>query len=166
MPQTTYSAKPALAYQGMVADVGMDNIIVSRTAKALLHVGVMIQMAGNPLNPPAAGQCQELPDSAAALGVWGISVYDTSRMPYTPDANAKAQYAIGDSVPMLTRGRIWVWTENATAQDDPVYVRVLAAGSDTKGQFRNATATNFIVATGCRWQSSTTAAGLIILEIR
>jgi hypothetical protein len=166
MAQLTYAAKPPLAVQGMIADVGFDNVVMSRAAIAALHVGVGVQMAGNAPNPPGAGQVQELPDGAAGVGLFGISVYDSTRMPYTADANGKALYDATTVVPVLTRGRIWVWTEAATAATDPVYVRVLAAGANTKGQFINAATTNFIAVTTARWITSTTGAGLIQLELR
>jgi hypothetical protein len=48
-----------------------------------------------------------------------------------------------------------------------VFFRVLAVAADAKGQFRNATATNFIAApAGWKWKTATTGAGLIKLEIR
>lgn len=170
MPQTTYAQKQALAYLGMIATAREDNIVESRAAAAAgVHVGSLVIGGPTHPNPPAPGQCQELADGASAIaaGLVGIASLDTTRMPYGTDASAKALYVGGDMVPILTRGEIWVWTEVATAVTDPVFVRVLLASTNVKGQFTNAATTNFIAApTGWKWKTSTTAAGLIKLEIR
>jgi hypothetical protein len=170
MPQTTYAAKQALAYLGMIVDAREDNIVESRAAAtAGVHVGSLVIGGPTNPNPPAPGQCQELADGAGAIaaGLVGVALYDSTRMPYATDASTKALYSGGDMVPILTRGGVWVWTEVATAVTDPVFVRVLLAGANVKGQFTNGATTNFIAApAGWKWKTSTSGAGLIHLEIR
>lgn len=168
--QTSYAQKQALAYLGMIADVRYDNIVESKAAGSNgVHVGSLVIGGPSVETIPGPGQCQELADSAStiAVGLVGIALFDSTRMPYGTDASTKALYAAGDMVPVLTRGVAWVWTEVATAVTDPVYVRVLAASTNVKGQFTNGATTNFIAApTTWKWKTSTTAAGLIKLEIR
>lgn len=170
MPQTSYLQKQALAYLGMIADVAYDNIVESKVAGPNgVHVGSLVIGGPSNMTIPGPGQCQELADGAGAIavGLVGIALYDSTRMPYATDASTKALYSAGDMVPVLTRGDVWVWTEVATAITDPVFVRVLLASTNVKGQFTNATTTNFIAApTGWKWKTSTAGAGLIQLEIR
>lgn len=169
MPQTTYGTKPAIATLGMIADVGYDNVVMSASAAINVYVGSLSVFASGPTIPPDAGTVTEITDSAASIAARvGICLYDATRMPYNPaTTNLKAQWSAQETVPVLVRGRVWVYTEAATAITDPVFVRVLAAGNNVKGQFINATTTNFIAFPGtARWVTSTTGAGLIQLEIK
>lgn len=60
--------------------------------------------------------------------VHGIALYDASREPEA--------YPIGYAVPVVEKGPVFVTSETAYADGDPVYVRLVATGGETLGHFR------------------------------
>jgi hypothetical protein len=90
----------------------------------------------------------------------GVALYDASRMPYT-SSNQYSQY---DSVPVMTKGRVYVNVEAAVSAGDPVYVRAVTSGADVAGQF-GAKAANFGQLQGAKYVSTTSGAGLAIVEL-
>lgn len=67
-------------------------------------------------------------------GVFASNLYNLNGLP----ANSEGNYIDSEIVPVLTAGGIWVVTETATNDLDPVYVRVAAgAGGSVLGAFRN-----------------------------
>jgi hypothetical protein len=81
-------------------------------------------------------------------------------------------YAAKRQFDLLVQGDVWVETEVAVAPGDPVYFRVLAKGGATvMGKFlktadANATpADTAVLISNARWITSTTGAGLAILQI-
>lgn len=80
---------------------------------------------------------------------------------------AAAQYEIGQAIPILKKGRIWVYSEEAINPVDPVFLRHTADDPLFPGDFRTDLDVDeaFDVSAYCKWVSVTTAAGLAILEI-
>lgn len=72
-----------------------------------------------------------------------------------------ANYTDGESVPVLEGGDIWVYSEEAVADRDPVYVRVASgAGGSVLGAFRNdADTASCVLVTGARFCRTSTGAG-------
>ncbi len=68
-------------------------------------------------------------------GVFASNLYNLNGQP----TNAEGNYIDGEMVPVLTKGGIWVFTETAVADQDPIYVRIAAngAGKLMLGAFRN-----------------------------
>jgi hypothetical protein len=170
MSQTAVTAVPADGLLGQLYDDGFTDKI-SRIADGAVYLGLLA--VNDPVDVPGAGapgQCKEITDSAANLiNFGGIPIWESGKEPYTV-ANSKSQIASGGMVSLLRRGRIWVYVETAVDPTSDVYVRVLAAGADVKGQFRAGTATNFVQASAsgliCKFITKTTGAGLAALEIR
>ncbi len=82
-------------------------------------------------------------------------------MPGITSASVTADYVDGEVVPVLYDGSIWVYSEEAIVDGDPVYVRVASgAGGTVLGAFRNDSDTSscalVVGATFCR---DSTAAG-------
>lgn len=171
LPQTTYNTVPSVAGLGMV-DQCSDEDKISRIASAAMPYGVFVFQGTAPaatgLSP---GKVSSIVDAKADMvGVLGVSVYEAGRSPYTAPAVAYdsggADYAAGDDVAILRRGRVWMWTENAATQGNPVYVRCTAASGKPNGQVRDGTATNFVAHGTAVFMSSTTAAGLVLVEVK
>jgi hypothetical protein len=78
-----------------------------------------------------------------------------------------AQYDIGDPIRLRTKGRLYVWSEQAVGPTDPVYLRFTANGAGTlAGYFRKDADTNKAsLIANARWVGTITAAGIIVLEI-
>ncbi len=72
-----------------------------------------------------------------------------------------ADYIDGETVPVLEQGGIWVYSEEAIADRDPVFVRVAAgAGGSVLGAFRNdADSGSCVQVTGARFQRDSSGAG-------
>lgn len=60
--------------------------------------------------------------------VHGLAIYDASREPET--------YPIGYAVPVVEEGPVYVTSETAYADGDPVYVRLVVSGDEVLGAFR------------------------------
>lgn len=60
--------------------------------------------------------------------VHGIAMYDASREP--------EEYPVGYAVPVVEKGPVYVTSETAYADGDPVYVRLVAGVGETLGAFR------------------------------
>lgn len=108
----------------------------------------------------------------AAEGLFGdgdsvLPIFDTSREPLTSGAAPNFdQYAANDPVPCLRRGMIWVASEAATQEGDPVFVRMLTSGANIPGQFSNVPAAGFSPYPKAVWRTKTTVAGLSVMELR
>lgn len=76
-------------------------------------------------------------------------------------------YKQGEPMTVLFRGFVWVNVEEAvTAFSDPVYVRHTASGSLTPGNFRRSAAGGqAFLLKGARFVTSTTGAGLAVLQL-
>lgn len=87
----------------------------------------------------------------------GFVILETSR-PY----DATAMIADTDPVSILRKGRIAVMTTAAVTQGNPVYVGNATA---QLGNIADATGTGLTAAPGCRFVTSTTGAGIAIVEV-
>lgn len=87
------------------------------------------------------------------------------------DANGSAgpaPYYEGEAVSMLTKGRVYVYVENAVDSDDPVYLRYVQGGDadELVGQFRSdADGGDAFLVENARWIWGASADGLAVLEI-
>lgn len=102
----------------------------------------------------------------------GIAVYDAAHFsakgasPITGpilSEDLAAEYAPFETVPILSKGGIWVRTEDACVEGAAVCVRILAG---TAGQFRSdVDGGNAITVTGAQWGRDSGVAGLNIVEL-
>ena len=79
----------------------------------------------------------------------------------------KANYAIGDDITLLKKGRIMVWSEQAVEPGDPVFLRHTVNGAGTaSGQFRkDVDAANADQIANAQWVGKIATAGRVELEI-
>lgn len=169
IPQTTYNEFPAALVNGMVTENGPRKK-VSRSAQTAMTVGTFCLFGTDGPSGPNPGQAKAIPDGTASLALaLGVVVFDSARSPYSTaiaTSSGSGQYAIGETVPVLRQGEIAVYAENAVTQGNPVYVRCTAAGTDVNGQVRDGAAANFVLHPTATFQSSTTAAGLALIEVK
>lgn len=139
IPQLTYAQVPPVAFAGMLADTGYHDI-ESALAEVPLDVGlgVIVGATGGPT--PSVKLPTQISDLALLKG---ISQYLAAREP-TGNAN---RYAIGDAVPCVTQGRIWVQVDttagSSLADNGPVYL--VYTGADA-GRFRGDTGAGGVTA--------------------
>jgi hypothetical protein len=173
IPQTTYPIVPVEGFNGK-ADQCQFEDIVSRTAESLIAVGAFQYMGTNP--PGAAGVSNGgvklIPDGTVVgsiASLIGVAMMDFARSPFLGTANTSSgtgQYQIGDDVPLMRRGRCWMYSETAVTQGDPVYVRVTAAGVAVTGQVRDGATANFVLHPTAVFMNTTSAAGIALVEIK
>lgn len=99
-----------------------------------------------------------VPDPRAYIGV---GVYD--RMAY-PSATATVTVDDEQPVAVMTKGRIWVRTEDTVVAGAPAYVRMVTAGAAVRGQWRGSPAANFARYPGAHFVTATSG-GLAVLEL-
>ena len=138
------------------------NVTLTGTVAFAAITAVLIPVEGGTSGTLTVGTGVQMGSLDAQI--LGASVYDAVKMPATVGANES--YAQYDDVPILRDGRIYVLAEGAVTQGDPVYVRLSAAGSEVLGAFGNFV-DGFDCARlrGARWASTTTGAGIAVLEI-
>jgi hypothetical protein len=94
------------------------------------------QIAGVGVCPGATGDKHgKVPASAADVGkLIGVAAY----MPSRPVVDGTNEWAADDEMTLVTRGKVFVVTEEAVAKGDPVYCRHTAKSPNTQlGAFRN-----------------------------
>jgi hypothetical protein len=91
--------------------------------------------------------------------VLGIVMYDRTRMGGSP-------YAQYEDMPIVQRGKVWVTAEAAVTEGDEVYVRFVVTGDEQYGGLRGAPdSTDCGLVRRARWASTTTGAGLAVVEL-
>lgn len=160
MSQTTYSTQPGESYAGMLGD-SKETDIISRALGGAANVefGVMLAYGANPTK-----ECAPVADAGALKSLAGVAVHK-----HTPDRASLTddEGIVPDSmVDLLRKGRVWVSVEQAVTPGDSVYVRMVAAGAEVKGHFRkDADGADAIEIVGASWQSTTTGAGIALLDL-
>lgn len=150
--QTTYNDLAA-AVKGGLADAGDNDIITGVSAAAIsFGYGLAILSTGLIAIPSATGFTPA-----------GIAVQKNNAV---LNASGLAQYAIGEAISILRKGRIWVYSEQAVNPTLPVYLRHTTNVALLAGDFRvDADTARADVLAGAKWLNVTTGAGLALLEI-
>ncbi len=95
----------------------------------------------------------------------GLSIYRAAREPGT----ALRNFTDNAALDILMRGRLMCVPEHAVAQGDQVYVRVLAAGNDLRGQLTGQdgadTPATYAKLAGAKWVSAAAADGFARVEL-
>jgi len=142
--QTTYNEAMAVGVAGEPVDC-TNRRIDSKYAEETISAGQAVQVG------TSGDQCVVSTDA-----VYGVAVQHPT---LTIDGDTGlAQYSEGDGVSILRAGRIWVEVDEAVSIDAAAY------WDPASGAF-NASATDNVAVTGGRFVSSTSGAGLAILEI-
>lgn len=169
--QTSYAEQLTAAQLGMLGDQGMTDK-VSRYSAAVIPFGRVVSFdttSGKVKLPAAAtdildANSESRPVEGIVIATQAIEEQATNTLGVA-DANVPA-YPIGYNFSVLRKGRIWLWAEEAVTVTDQVFVRHTAAGNEKPGNVRNdaATATCALLK-GARFMTSTTGAGLVLVEI-
>lgn len=102
---------------------------------------------------------------------YGVAVYIQNKMNLLgPQGSAGGSpYYIGDAVPTMARGQIWVYAETTVTSDSPVYWRIAPTLSNPQvGNFRgDSDSGNAILlpSNQVRWLIGASAGGLAVLDI-
>lgn len=106
---------------------------------------------------------------------YGVALYiqNKANLLGPQGSNGASPYFVGDVVPTMTRGRVWVFPENTVTSDSPVYWRVAPTTPNPQvGSFRSdADSGNAVLisgaGTGVRWilGNGNTQGNLAVLEV-
>lgn len=170
--QTSYPTQPNAGKLGQLTDAS-DHDIVSRYSAAKIPFGrfVSFDTTSGKVKLPAAAT--DIINSTSYAVSEGIALENPSKECTDENtlgvagANAAA-HDIGDAIPVLKRGRCFVYTEQAVGPTDAVYVRYTASGNNVVGNFRKDDDTSKAASLGenARFVGTTTGAGLVEIDIR
>jgi hypothetical protein len=151
MAQTSYSQYGAASFRGMLDGIGAHNVR-SYAAEAAVAVGAPVKLGADP--------AKQVLTATTGANTIGFALHDHARQ---QSSAGVVEYAIKESVSVLTQGRMWALTSDAvvagavanlTVADGTLTDAAVAAGIEA---FTKITVT-FITAT--------TAAGLALVEIK
>lgn len=173
--QLSYSIDiSAVAYPGQLADLtGVRDILSALAVAAAIPYGVLgvHDITNGAGFDKLAVKVPALATDITALGsALGIVVADQAR---AQDPNVVLPtYPINSCVPLCRKGRVWVSSETANEDGDPVYARFLANGALTQlGALRNDADTttgpvdHAALVPGARWRGKTTVAGYAVVAM-
>lgn len=132
VPQTTYNQFPGIAIDGMLAEAPISGGIDTYLTEDALVAGRFVCTGDTALVPPSPQSCQ-LPEVATdvSAGGQGFVIYTAAKMPVAGAGEYKAK----DAVPVLRKGKIWIFPEGDVVDDGPVYI-VNGSGAGTPGRLR------------------------------
>lgn len=177
--QGSYPQLQTVGHEGMIADL---QAYVCRSYRnqsgAAIPYGVLVMTDNNPTSndplavEPATGATLIQGLAVSSMTLEGVSLgaaYTPNPTPYAADG--RMGYPDKETVNVVSKGVVWVWTTEAVALGDAVrFWKTDNSGSVTGaylGRFAKTAVTNKTVAisVGARWLSETSGAGLALLEI-
>lgn len=169
--QTSYASAPSSAKLGMLDGIGPTDKVSGYSA-AVQPVGrvVSYNAAQDKVKLPAAAT-DILDANSESRPVVGVVIAQLDIEDQAANtlgvagANVPA-YPIGRPFTVLRKGRVWVWSEQAVAPTDQVFVRYTASGNEVVGNVRKDLDTDkAALLVGARFATITTGAGLVLLEL-
>lgn len=98
LPTTSYTLAPDAGVAGMIADFSSPQNVVSALANEAIPFGRIVELTAT--SDPGSPWTVQLPQGVTLGKVLGVAVYDATHLP--------GGYAIGEMVPVLRRGKIWI----------------------------------------------------------
>lgn len=166
--QTTVTSNPQTAYEGMIdGDQFFSSVVITKIANPSAGISAgrgLTYVSGSDTKTDLPAASTDITD---VTKFQGVSVYAPSITGAWPLPSTTGIYQQGQLVNILRRGRIWVYAEEAVAITDTVYCRYSSNGGNTiLGRFGNTSDSSHAAAVPtARFVTSTTAAGLVLLEI-
>lgn len=156
----------AIAAQPNVATAvsnGTDSIVVTADQGFAVTVSLVTTLGASQPTWTVTASTQDI--------FYGVALYIQNKMNLygVQGSNGASPYFVGDPVPVLTRGRVWVNVENTVTSDSPVYWRVKPSVSNPQvGGFRSDSDGGnaiLIASNQVRWILGATAGNLAVLDI-
>ncbi len=159
MPQTSVTTMSA-AFAGMKADSAHCDVdsFINGESSAEIPFGVMVAQG------TAYNEARKLTTGDTTDDFIGITMH--SHAYAKPDELGDTGVKVDCMLNVMARGRVYVQVEEAVTPASKPLVRIIASGSEVAGAFRDtADASDCIdVSAYCRFKSSTSGAGVAILE--
>jgi hypothetical protein len=175
--QGTYPQREGVGHEGMIADL---QAYVCRSFRnqsgSAIPYGAIVQTDLDPVtNDPTAIQIATSSNAIQGIAVSSQVHEATTNMLYLPMpspfySDGRVGYAWKETVNVVSKGVIWVWTTAAVNLTDAVRFHKADNSATVPtgniGRFtKTALSGKTVLINGARWQSSTTGAGLALLEI-
>lgn len=177
--QGSYPLREVAGHEGMIADL---QAYVCRSFRnqsgVAIPYGVLVMTDNSPSsNDPLAVEIATGVSNVQGLAVSSLVSEGASLgMTYTPNptpvySDGRVGYADKQTVNVVSKGVVWVYTTEAIALGDAVrFWKVANTGSvagSLLGRFAKTSVNNKTVAitAGARWLSETSGAGLVLLEL-
>lgn len=149
--QLSYDSYMAAGIAGTLYDLS-DSQIDGFAADTAMIPGIGV------VNGATLGKTIKLP-SGAVTGFRGVTMLRA----HEQDMGGNLQYDAKESIPVISRGRVWVYVTGAVNYDDDVYL--VHTGTDA-GKFINATGANQGQITNAKFRTSTAGAGIAVVELK
>lgn len=178
--QGSYPQRLIKGHEGMIADL---QAYVSRSYRnqsgAALPFGALLSID----NDPTSNDELAVQIAAAATNIVGIAVstltmegqsggsaYVPNPTPVAADGSGRIGYPDAQTVNVLSKGVLWVYTAEAVAMGDAVRAFITNYNGTLAGAYqgrfgKSAVAANTVLLGGARWLSETAGAGLAMLEL-
>lgn len=167
--QTTYNLAPPVAFAGMLADIGNNDVVcmINKESAASMPFGFAVCFQGSTvdkgaLNPDATT------DKIAGLVVHSHAYADTALGLGTAGAGTAVKGVLpGQTINVLRKGRMWVKVEEAVVPGDRLFIRAVATGAEVEGAIRKSADGTDCIDSSAQGVFLTTAAadGLAVLEV-
>lgn len=155
-PQLDYNDQDNIpAVKGGLADTAFHDIVGRRAAVDIgFGLGLIKTVTEGLVALPAA----------TGFKLAGIAIQTLKDI---PRATGIALHEIDSEFPVIKKGRVWVYSEVAVTPLEPVFMRHTTTTTELPGDFRNDadTARADDISAVAAWVSTTTGAGLALLEI-
>ena len=164
MPQTTYGINIAPAKAGQQYDIG-PNDIISVNHQLACAVGVLLvrDSANGDFFGKVPGAATDVTNGGSVLGI--ILADQTLEQPY-PQGNAVPMSPAKYTSPVIRSGRVWVNVEGAVTAGNQPYARYAVGTGSVLGAFRaDADTSSAALVPNARFVTSTTGAGLAVVEV-
>lgn len=158
--QLSHSYIPAAALEGQAVP-GPNTFVDSGVCKeASIPFGKFVVNVVSDANEPTFFESPDATAEITAGRLVGVAIRDESKA-FNADG-----FVQDESMPVLTRGRVWVRTETAITKGAAVFVRCAAAGAEVLGSVRHdADGTDAIALPGAKVVVPGGAGDLVLIEL-
>lgn len=167
--QSTYNLAPPVAFAGMLADVGNNDVVTAKNKEstASMPFGFAVCFEGSTddkgaLNPDATT------DKIMGITVHSHAYADTALGLGTAGAGTAVKGVLpGNTTNVLRKGRAYVIAEEAVVPGDRLFIRVVATGAEVEGALRKSADASDCIDSSSQgvWLSTASAGGLAVLEV-
>jgi len=172
--QTSYEVNTGVAYEGLPYDLTNHNALGRSAEGSSIRFGAAVEHGTGDNQAVLPDAANLLTNGATSGNFLGIvmrehvrgqkSIEDSANL--APPLGLDKNYAeVTESVSVKTAGRIWIKTELAAVQGDPVYYRHTVLTTELLGAISNATSAENNLIVGAKFITSAGAGELAVIEL-
>lgn len=167
--QSTYNLAPPIAFAGMLADIGNNDVItmINKESAASMPFGYAVCFEGSTLDKGALNP-DATTDKIAGITLHSHAYADVNLGLGTAGAGTAVKGVLpGQTINVLRKGRLYVKVEEAVAPGDRLFIRVVATGAEVEGAIRKSADASDCIDSSSQGVFLTTAGAgeLAVLEV-